>query len=98
VGTVCEVLIDAVLRRVVSDAPVNLAFGARVSLLSLIEHMSDLLGAPMPVEYGPHRRGDVRDSQAANTRLRALFPDVRPVPLDIGLKLTLDWFRACAVS
>ncbi|HLL67325.1 MAG TPA: NAD-dependent epimerase/dehydratase family protein [Micromonosporaceae bacterium] len=98
VGTLCEVLTDAVVRRVVSDAPVNLAFGARVSLLSLIDHMSAQLGTVIPVEHGPVRRGDVRDSQASNGRLRSLFPDVRPVPLEIGLKRTLDWFRAGAAS
>jgi UDP-glucose 4-epimerase len=98
VGTVCEVLADAVVRRVVSASPVNLAFGARVSLLALIDHMSNLIGAPLPVEHEPVRAGDVRDSQAANARLRQLFPDVRPVELEVGIKRTLDWFRTLSPS
>jgi UDP-glucose 4-epimerase len=93
VGSVCQVLTDAVVRRLVSTTPVNLAFGTRFSLLTLVEYVSDLLGFRIPVEHVPARRGDVRDSQAANTVLRSLFPDVRPVPLDVGLKHTLDWFR-----
>jgi UDP-glucose 4-epimerase len=92
VGTLCEVLTDAVVRRVISPMPVNLAFGARVSLRTLIEHLSNLLGRAVEIEYGPARRGDVRESQADNTLLRSLFPDVCPVPLDAGLKRTLDWF------
>jgi UDP-glucose 4-epimerase len=93
VESVCQVLADAVIRRVVSDAPVNLAFGTRVSIRELIDHLSALLGTPVQVEYAPERRGDVRESQAAGDRLRALFPDVLPVELEIGLKRTLDWFR-----
>jgi UDP-glucose 4-epimerase len=98
VGTVCEVLAEAVVRRVVSPEPVNLAFGARVSLLSLIEQVATLLGAPLPVRHEPARAGDVRDSQAANGRLRDLFPDVRPVELEVGIKRTMDWFRTLPVN
>jgi UDP-glucose 4-epimerase len=41
----------------------------------------------------PRRSGDVRDSQADQTRLRALFPDVEPVSLTEGLRATVEWFR-----
>jgi len=37
--------------------------------------------------------GDVRDSQADQTRLRALFPHVEPVALGDGLAATVAWFR-----
>ena len=32
-------------------------------------------------------------SQADSTRLRALFPDVVPVPLEEGLAATVAWMR-----
>ena len=44
-------------------------------------------GTPQP------RAGDVRDSQADQTKLALLFPDVEPVPLRQGLSDTIDWFR-----
>ena len=37
--------------------------------------------------------GDVTHTQADNTRLRNLFPDVVPVTLEDGLRATVDWFR-----
>ncbi|MEU3498183.1 NAD-dependent epimerase/dehydratase family protein [Kitasatospora cineracea] len=93
VGTVAQVLAEAVLRRVVCADPVNLAFGTRTSLLELIDLMGSVLGAPVAAAHVDPRPGDVRDSQADNARLRGLFPDVVPVPLEEGLRRTADWFR-----
>ncbi|MFF7592614.1 NAD-dependent epimerase/dehydratase family protein [Kitasatospora purpeofusca] len=93
VGTVTQVITDAVLRRVVSADPVNLAFGTRTSLLELVGELESVLGHPVEVAHTGPRPGDVRDSQADNARLRELFPDVRPVPLREGLERTAAWFR-----
>ena len=70
----------------------NLAFGSRTSLNGLIDELSDLLGFRPAVEYTAPRAGDVRDSQADNSRLRAHFPSVEAVPLREGLQATVDWF------
>ena len=93
VGTLSRVITDAVVRKVTDLDPVNLAFGTRTSLNSLIGEMSDLLGFRPAVEYVAPRAGDVRDSQADNSRLRAHFPDVSAVPLRDGLRATIGWFR-----
>jgi UDP-glucose 4-epimerase len=91
VGTVAQILAEAVADGVTSDAPVNLAFGSRVSLLELVEQLSLIFERPLAVEHQPARAGDVRDSQASNDRLRRLFPAVRPVELDEGLRATVQW-------
>ncbi|WP_405434290.1 NAD-dependent epimerase/dehydratase family protein [Micromonospora sp. NBC_00617] len=91
VGSVTAVIVDAIVRRVSTTDVVNLAFGARVSLLDLIAELEDILGHPLPVVHEPPRPGDVRDSQADCTRLRELFPAVRPVPLRTGLERTVSW-------
>ncbi|WP_406195839.1 NAD-dependent epimerase/dehydratase family protein [Kitasatospora sp. NBC_01560] len=93
VGTVTQVITEAVVRRVVHADPVNLAFGTRTSLLELVGELESVLGHPVAVAHTEPRPGDVRDSQADNARLRALFPDVRPVPLREGLERTAEWFR-----
>jgi UDP-glucose 4-epimerase len=98
VATVADIITEAVERRVTSDRPVNLAFGTRVSLLELIEVLGRLLGTELAVEHGPARAGDVRDSQADQTRLRALFPDISPVDLETGLRATIEWFRTSAAA
>ncbi len=94
VRTVTGVLADAVLRRVTNDEAVNLAFGTRVSLLELTRRLAAVLREPVEVRHGPARAGDIRDSQAADERLRRLFPGVTAVPLDAGLEQTVAWFRA----
>lgn len=92
VGTVARVITEAVVRRVVHADPVNLAFGTRTSLLELVGELESVLGRPLEVAHSEPRAGDVRDSQADNSRLRELFPDVRPVPLREGLERTAEWF------
>jgi UDP-glucose 4-epimerase len=94
VGTVCSVLAEAVVGRVTSDRPVNLAFGSRVSLLDLIAELESVLGHRVEVRHVDSRPGDVRASQADDSLLRTLFPEIRPVPLRQGLEETVAWFRA----
>ena len=93
VNTVTSVLADAVLRRVTSPVPVNLAFGTRISVAELAERVAAAIGVQAEIFHGPARPGDVRDSRADNARLQALFPDVQPVSLDEGLSKTVAWFR-----
>lgn len=94
VDTVAAVLVDAVSRRVVSDRPVNLAFGTRVTLLELIAELEEVLGRSVEAHHLPPRAGDVRASQADQSRLRELFPRAQPVDLRTGLRATVEWFRA----
>lgn len=94
VGTVARTLLDAAERRVTHAEPVNLAFGTNTTLLSLISHLAEVSGLKPEVVHREPRRGDVPHSQANNTSLRALFPEIEPVPLDEGLRETLEWFRS----
>jgi UDP-glucose 4-epimerase len=94
VDTVTEVIADALARRVTSAAPVNLAFGTRTDLLSLIAELEAVLGTRVDVEHTETRAGDVKHSQADSTRLQELFPDVVPTALPDALRATVDWFRA----
>ncbi|WP_089155624.1 NAD-dependent epimerase/dehydratase family protein [Micromonospora sp. NBS 11-29] len=98
VGSVTSVIVDAVLRRVSSPDVVNLAFGARISLLDLIAELETTLGRSLEVVHLPNRPGDVRESQADYARLRGLFPDTSPVPFVEGLRATVDWFRSRRVG
>jgi UDP-glucose 4-epimerase len=93
VGTVCDVLADAVSRRVTYDSAVNLAFGTRTSLTSLISELGEVVGHPLEVEHTAPRAGDVHDSQADTTLLTTLFPDARPTSLRTGLEETVRWFQ-----
>lgn len=93
VGSVCQVLLDAALRRVSHPAPVNLAFGTRTSLLELVTELEQVTGRSAAVAHRAPQVGDVRHSQADTTALRSLFPHVQPVMLADGLAETVAWFR-----
>jgi UDP-glucose 4-epimerase len=92
VGDVTAVIAEALAGAVTADTPVNLAFGSRTSLLTLVSELESLLGTSLPMVHGPLRAGDVPDSQADSTRLRSLFPGVAPTALRDGLRATVEWF------
>ena len=73
--------------------PLNVAFGTRTDLLTLVVRLEDLLGHPLAVEHRDARVGDVRDSHADGTRFTARFPEIVPVPLRAALATTLAWFE-----
>lgn len=93
VGTVTRVLADAVVRGVTCHTPVNLAFGTRMSVLELARRLAAFSDVPIEIHHEPPRSGDIRDSQADSARLRRLFPEVVPVPIEAGLEKTVEWFR-----
>lgn len=98
VGTVADLLARAAIDQVCADSPINLAFGTRTSLLELIALLEEVLGRPVVTEHVDARAGDVRHSQADNARLRALFPDVSPVPLRSGLEATVEWMSGVVAT
>jgi UDP-glucose 4-epimerase len=93
VGSVTAVITDALLRRVTSPAAVNLAFGSRRTLLEVIAALEIALNRPLDIHHGEPRPGDVRHSQADQTRLRELFPDIEPADFDDGLRTTVHWLE-----
>jgi UDP-glucose 4-epimerase len=96
VDSVTSVILDAVSRRVTSLGPVNLAFGSRQSLLEVIALLERLVARPLGRCHKDPRPGDVQHSQADQSKLLELFPSVEPVPLEVGLARTLEWFQSQA--
>lgn len=94
VGTVCSALLSAVKRRLAHDRPVNLAFGTSTTILELIELLEEITSITPTVEFRNPRMGDVRTSSADDQLLVELFPDIVPVPLEVGLKETIEWAKA----
>ena len=94
VGTVCDVIIEAIKQRVTHPGPVNLAFGTRTSLLEVVGILEQIMGRKLEVIHREDRIGDVRHSQADNSVLKNLFPDVNPVTLKEGLQTTIKWLES----
>lgn len=93
VDTVCAVIASAVRNQTYTTDPVNLAYGTNTTLLELLEEMEGQLETPIAREHTDPRIGDVRASQADNSRIRELFPHVEPVELTEGLAATIEWFK-----
>ena len=91
-------VVDGVLRA--SEAPgvsgetINVAAGGRISLNRLFETMRTIVGAKVEPTYAAPRTGDVRDSQADVTKAKRLLGFEPRVPLEEGLRQTMDWYRA----
>ncbi|HUW01443.1 MAG TPA: NAD-dependent epimerase/dehydratase family protein [Acidimicrobiales bacterium] len=93
VDSVAAVIADAIEHRISSPTPVNLAFGSRATLLDVIAEIESVLGTQLERSHQDPRVGDVRHSQADQTRLRSLFPDLTPVEFTDGLRTTIQWWR-----
>ena len=92
IDTVIDVATIAMNKRIVSDGPINLAFGNRISLNETIEMLRQHF-PNLKVNYLPQRPGDVKDSQNAPALLNSLFPEIRPKSFETALKDTIVWLR-----
>ena len=93
VDTVVDVIWRATREGVTGD-PTNLAFGTNTTLLDLVSRIRDAVGRDVEIEHQPPRGGDVRASQADNTRLRGLLGEITSTDLDVGLAATIEWMSA----
>lgn len=93
IDTVSAVISSAVRNGIASPDPVNLAYGTNTTLLELLDEMETQLGHAIERDHTTPRPGDVRASQADNSLVRKLFPDVHPTDLRDGLTATIDWFH-----
>ena len=71
----------------------NVAGGRRISLNTLLEEILRITGASVRAEHRPARPGDVRDSLADLGRAREALGYAPGVPLEEGLRRTIDHFR-----
>lgn len=72
----------------------NVANGERVSLNTLLETLIRIIGKDnVAPEYLPERRGDVKHSQADNSRAVEWLGYEKRVDLEAGLRKTIEWWR-----
>lgn len=74
---------------------INTANGDRISLNELLEVLKDITGRPgTTAEYREDRRGDVKHSQADNSRACEWLGYEKLVGLEEGLRKTIDWWKS----
>lgn len=73
----------------------NVANGERISLLDLIEVMKSVTGrTEVEIDFQPERKGDVKHSQADNSRAKEWLGYEKLVGLEEGIKRTIDWWSS----
>lgn len=93
VDTLCTAIVRGVTERVTHPEPVNLAFGAPLSLLDVIAEIEKQLGRSVRVDHVDPRPGDIKHSDASSSTLLELFAGLTPTPFPDGLAATINWFR-----
>jgi nucleoside-diphosphate-sugar epimerase len=70
------------------------ANGERISLNELLEVMKRVTGkVSTAAVYESERQGDVKHSQADNTRARDWFGYEKLIGLEDGIRQTIEWWR-----
>lgn len=71
----------------------NIANGERVSLLELYEKLKKITGRDsLAIDFQPERKGDVKHSQADNSKAVELLGYKKLVGLEEGLRRTIEWW------
>ena len=92
IHAVTDSLTKSALRTLTNDTPVNLAFGSRTSLNTVVELLQEMHPKKIIVEYVERRPGDVSHSQASSTLLESLLPDVERPEFVQALREVYDWY------
>jgi len=92
VGTVVNIILSCISKKILHPEPVNLAYGNNISLNQVLEIMK--LNFPtLKVKYLPPRKGDVLHSKNDPKLIRALYPDITLDKFEVSLQKTIDWFK-----
>ncbi|MBO4457978.1 MAG: SDR family oxidoreductase [Butyrivibrio sp.] len=71
----------------------NIGAGGREYLIDVYHHLTDALGLDVEPNYGPARKGDIRDSNADITKARENLGYDPSYDFKAGIKLAIDWYK-----
>jgi UDP-glucose 4-epimerase len=93
VEDVAELNLKAARAQGVSGNVYNGGNGGRITLNQAWELLQRLEGVSIPPNYGPPRKGDVRDSQADTTLAVRDLGHAPRFSFEEGMRITLEWYR-----
>ena len=87
--------VEGILRLVVSDEvqPVNIGNPEEVTILELAETVQDVVGNHPGIEFHPRPTDDPMVRRPDTTRAEDILSWKAQIPLRVGLKRTLPWFK-----
>lgn len=71
----------------------NIGAGGRLFLNDIYRHLCKALGKDVKPNYGPERKGDVRDSNADISKARELLGYAPEFDFEKGITLAIDWYK-----
>jgi UDP-N-acetylglucosamine/UDP-N-acetyl-alpha-D-glucosaminouronate 4-epimerase len=71
----------------------NVACGARVTLLDVIDKLGEIFGKRIEPRFEAPRPGDIKHSLADISAAQKVLGYTAPVSFEEGLRRTVDWFR-----
>ena len=71
----------------------NIGAGGRMFLIDIYNHLCKALGKDVEPNYGPPRKGDVRDSNADISKARQLLGYDPEYDFEKGIALAIDWYK-----
>lgn len=92
VGTVVNIILSCISKKILHPEPVNLAYGNNISLNQVLEIMK--LNFPtLKIKYLPPRKGDVLHSKNDPKLIKSLYPDIALDKFEVSLQKTINWFK-----
>ena len=71
----------------------NIGAGGRLFLIDIYNHLCKALDKNVEPNYGPPRKGDVRDSNADISKARELLGYDPEYDFEKGIALAIDWYK-----
>lgn len=96
--TYIDNVIEANLRACKADSSAageafNIGAGGRLYLIDMYHQLCQALGVDVTPNFGPPRKGDVRDSNADISKARKLLGYDPSYDFEKGIMLAIDWYR-----
>lgn len=71
----------------------NIGAGGREFLIDIYYHLCDALGKKTEPNFGPNRKGDVRDSNADSSKAKEAFGYDPSYDFKQGIALAIEWYK-----
>lgn len=71
----------------------NIGAGGREYLIDVYHHLTDALGLDVEPNYGPARKGDIRDSNADISKARKNLGYNPSYDFKAGIELAINWYK-----
>jgi len=92
VGTVVNIILSCISKKILHPEPVNLAYGNNISLNQVLEIMKSNFPT-LKVKYLPPRKGDVLHSKNDPKLIKKLYPEITLDKFEVSLQKTINWFK-----